>query len=479
LPRLAAAAADPDREILHVLDRLAFGPTEAEVDHVKAVGIEHYIAEQLAPERLAEPPSLTARLQSLSTLKLDPVQLFVEYGPVRAQGGVKPTPEERKERRIRARIIAQEARWARVWRATLSPAQLQEAMVDFWYNHFNVFALKGLDHLWVGAYEAAIRKRALGRFRDLLGAVAHHPAMLFYLDNVANSAPGARLPGDRESGINENYARELMELHTLGVDGGYTQDDVIALARILTGWGIARPNALPSDGNGFVFWSIRHDNEAKRFLGRDIAPNGEKEGEEALDTLARSPATAGHLATKLAQYFVADAPPPALVARLAARFQETDGDIRAVLQTLFASGEFQGSAGGKFKSPYRYVLSAVRAAGIAVNNPKPLLGAMARQGQPLYGCLTPDGYRDSEAAWLSPDAATLRVSFATALASGRLPLNAVPEAVDGSGIAPADAAALEQLLQPNLTARTRAVVKAAPRQLQAALLLGSPEFMRR
>src|SRR5579864_8487648 len=187
LPRLAAAAPASDRQILHVLDRIAFGPTAADVAHVRTIGIERYISEQLMPEKIAEPPALTARLQSLSTLKLDPVQLFVEYGPPRPEGGAKPSPEERKERRIRARIIAQEARWARVWRATLSPAQLREAMVDFWYNHFNVFALKGLDHLWVGAYEAIIRPRALGRFRDLLGAVAHHPAMLFYLDNFQNS----------------------------------------------------------------------------------------------------------------------------------------------------------------------------------------------------------------------------------------------------------------------------------------------------
>src|SRR6185437_6368738 len=158
-----------------------------------------------------------------------------------------------------------------------------------------VFAQKGLDHLWIGAYEnEAIRPHALGRFRDLLGATAHHPAMLFYLDNVQNSAPGTKAPNGRELGINENYARELMELHTLGVDGGYSQADVVALARILTGWSLMRPNALPDKGSGFAFYPVRHDNGEKQFLGHDIAGNGEAEGEAALDLLAKSPATAHH-----------------------------------------------------------------------------------------------------------------------------------------------------------------------------------------
>ena len=487
LPRLSLAAPPPsDRQVLHVLDRLGFGATADDVRHVKSVGIERYIAEQLDPAAIPEAPALAERLKAMATLALDPVQLYVEYGPLRLDGAVKPTVEERRERRRRANVIAQDARAARLWRALESPRQLQEAMVDFWYNHFNVFAGKGLDHLWIGAYETALRQHALGRFRDLLGVTAHHPAMLFYLDNLSNVAPGTKLPGGRELGLNENYARELMELHTLGVDGGYTQDDVIALARILTGWGVWRPNALPPDGNGFVFWSIRHDNEAKRFLGQDIAPAGEAEGDKALDMLAQSPATARHVALKLAQYFVADNPPAALVQLLAARFHETDGDIRAVLKALFASREFLGSAGAKYKSPYRYVLSAARASGIAVTNPRPLLEAMARQGQPLYGCLTPDGWRDSEEAWLSPDATTHRVSFATALASGRLPVGAPrgtatpgADAAEAPGGHSVDVGALESLLAPTLTARTRAVAAAAPAEMRAALLLGSPEFMRR
>jgi len=467
-----AAERASDRQVLHILDRLAFGPTTADVKHVKAIGIEGYIAEQLDPDAILESSELTNRLAGLATLKLDPVQLFAEYGPLRATDGMQPSPEDQKARRQRARLILEQAQAARIWRALHSPRQLQEVMVDFWYNHFNVFANKALDRLWVGAYEAeAIRPYALGRFRDLLGATAHHPAMLFYLDNAQNAAPGSKGLNGREAGINENYARELMELHTLGADRGYTQDDVVALARILTGWGLARPNALPASGSGFVFYPARHDNGDKHFLGQDIAGNGEAEGEKALDLLAAGPATARHIAFELAQYFVADQPPAALIERLAARFQETGGDMKSTLKVLFASREFRDSTGAKYKSPYRFVLSAARAARISADNPKPLLGAMARLGQPLYGCMTPDGYRDTEAAWLSPDASLLRVNFAKALAGGNLPI------VDGAK--PVEAAPLLATLGTGLSGRTRAAVAQAQPELQAALILGSPDFMRR
>ena len=498
LPRPAAAAAPAaDRQILHVLDRLGFGPTPADFGHVKAVGIERYIAEQLAPEAIAEPPELAARLAGFETLRLDPIELFVRYGPRLPGGGVKPSPEEIKARRQAARIIVREAAEARVLRALYSPRQLTEVMVDFWFNHFNVFALKGLDHLWVGAYEeAAIRPHALGHFRDLLRATARHPAMLFYLDNWENSAPGSRMPNGRAAGLNENYARELMELHTTGVDGGYTQEDVIALARILTGWGLARPRMPPPDRSGFYFDPTRHDDGTKRFLGRDIAANGMAEGEEALDSLAASPATSRHIARKLAQYFVADTPPAALVESLAARFRETEGDISAVLRTLFASREFHASIAAKYKTPYRFVLSSARAAGLPVHNPRPLLGTMARLGMPLYGCPTPDGYKNTEEAWLSPEATTLRVSFATALAAGRLPLDRVPavtpaaaagpgmpeanEAANGQAAngPPVEADKLAMLLAPALSPRARTTIDAAEPTLRGALLLGGPDFMR-
>jgi len=242
LPRSSEAAPAGDRQVLHILDRLAFGPTPADFRYVKAVGIERYIAEQLDPNSLAEPPELAARLAGLETLRLDPIDLFVRYGPARPADGVKPSPDDIKARREAARIIVREAAEARVLRALYSPRQLEQVMVDFWFNHFNVFAQKGLDHLWIGAYEeAAIRPHAFGHFGDLLLATARHPAMLFYLDNWENSAPASKMPNGRAAGPNENYARELLELHTVGVDGGYNQDDVIALARILTGWGLLRP----------------------------------------------------------------------------------------------------------------------------------------------------------------------------------------------------------------------------------------------
>jgi uncharacterized protein (DUF1800 family) len=486
----ALAGPPGDAGIIHVLNRLAFGPNAADVVHVREIGIDAYIREQLNPQLIPEPPELTQKLAGLDTLKLDPIQLFQQYGPIRPIGGVKATPEEQKARRQQARIIVEEAQDARVLRALYSRRQLEEVMTQFWFNHFNVFAQKGLDHIWVGAYERdAIRPHALGHFRDLLLATAKSPAMLFYLDNWQNSASGSRMPGGREAGINENYAREIMELHTLGVDGGYSQADVVSLAHILTGWGFARPREIPPDRSGFLFDPTRHDFSPKIFLGRTIQPSGEAEGVEAIDMLARSPATAKHIAFELAQYFVADEPPAALVNRLAARFTETDGDIKAVLRTLFESPEFRDSAEQKYKTPYNFVLSAMRAAGLKVNNPRPLIGMMARLGMPLYGCPTPDGYKDTEAAWLSPDATTLRVSLATAIGGGHLPLAAEPNdqmmanpavvpVADKPSPSPVDAAALEQLLSPVLSARTRAVVDETKPDLRAALMLGSPDFMR-
>src|SRR5579864_6201564 len=492
LPALADTAG-PDAQTVHVLNRLGFGPTPHDVAHIRQIGIDRYIEEQLHPAAILEPPELAQRLAALDTLRLDPIQLFVQYGPQLPilNGGVKPTPEEAKARRERARIIAQQTSWARVWRALYSPRQLQEAMVDFWYNHFNVFAAKGLDHLWIGHFEdTAIRPYALGHFRDLVQATAHHPAMLFYLDNQLNTQPGS--PGARgeQTGINENYARELMELHTLGVNGGYTQDDVIALAHILTGWGLDRPAFRIGHGAGFRFDAGRHDFTAKTFLGHPIAPGGEEQGIAAIDILAQSPATARHISFQLAQYFIADNPPPALVDRLAQRFGQTDGDIAAVLTVLFTSREFRDSAGQKYKTPYQYVLSAARAAGTEVNNPRPLLGTMARLGMPLYLCPTPDGYKNTQDAWLSPSGTTDRTNFAALVGSGAL-LNYVPPDEQAAHVVAASAApdaakpiavnaeALQALLDPILTDHTRAAIAESPASLKAALILGSPDFMRR
>lgn len=488
LPALSASGAETvsDRRIIHVLNRLAFGPTLEDFRYVETIGVDRYIAEQLDPAAIPEPLELRWDLAQLDTIRLSAAQLRQLYGPLRAVLGVKPSLEQVKAQSARARVIVQEAAEARIRRAVLSRRQLQEVMVDFWFNHFNIFAGKGLDHLWVGNYEEqAIRRFALGRFRDLLFATTKHPAMLVYLDNTLNTAPGS--PGARgnEIGLNENFARELMELHTLGVDGGYTQDDVITLAQILTGWAVNRPDGGEFPGHAAVFEGARHDFSRKVFLGHPLRSRGRAEGEEALDILAKSPATARHIGFELAQYFVADEPPPALVERLAARFLETDGNIREVLKTLFASREFRDSGGLKYKTPYQFVISAVRAAGVPVRDVRPLLGAMSQLGMPLYDCQTPDGYKNTEEAWLSPDATVRRISFAAAFASGSLPVSRP----SGAGFVdlvsqsyrahPVDASDLEQIFGSTMTSPARDTVAQASPGLRAALILGSPDFMRR
>jgi uncharacterized protein (DUF1800 family) len=489
------ALADPasDRQIVHVLNRVAFGPTAEEVAHVKAVGIERYIDEQLDPAAIPEPAALTGRLAPLDRLKLDASGLFKRYGPLttEANGGVPPTAQQVQARIDAADVILQQTSQARVWRALYSPRQLQEVMVDFWFNHFNINAYKGYDLLWIGDYEdRAIRPNVLGHFRDLLLATARHPAMIYYLDGQTSTAPGSPFARGDFAGLNENYAREVMELHTLGVDGGYTQDDIVTLAQIFTGWGFDYGDMEKGAGPVSAFDPSRHDSSEKIFLGQPIPAGGEEQGIAALDILARSPVTAHHIAFELAQYFVADKPPPALVDRLAQRFIDSDGDIKAVMKTLLTSAEFRDSVGEKYKTPYQYVLSAVRAAGEGVSSPTPLSGAMAQLGMPLYLCQTPDGYKNTEDAWLNPDATTLRANFAVLVGSGAL-LGYVPPsesqtpqlvsatAADAAKPVPVDAAALERLLTPMLSDHALATLAAAPAALRAALILGGPDFMRR
>jgi len=500
-----------DLREIHVLNRLGFGPRPGDIEQVRSIGVDRYIEEQLSPRNISLPQSLVTRLDSLETLRLSAPQLFIEYGP--PSYGKPADQQAAQRRRQRARVIVDQAFEGRLLRAVESPRQLEEVMVNFWFNHFNVFSQKGLDHLWIGSYEEeAIRPFVLGRFRDLLGATAKHPAMLFYLDNWLNTAPNS--PGVRGQfrGLNENYARELMELHTLGVDGGYTQTDVITLARILTGWGYRRTGqplqqnaalgklaTVDTDkltfSNGFFFDANRHDLSTKVFLGRTIKASGVGEGEEALDILAQHPSTARHISFELAQYFVADDPPKSLVDRLARRFADTRGDIRAVLDTLFHSPEFWDDqyVSKKFKTPYEYVISAVRASGLPLSNTRPLRGTLGLLGMPFYGCLTPDGYKNTQAAWLNPNAMTQRLNFATALASGRLPLNQEPansmEQMDGSKkpepatpsnhIRPLEAKDLINTLGAGMSGNTRSSIDGSPAQIRAALVLGSPDFMRR
>jgi hypothetical protein len=337
-------------------------------------------------------------------------------------------------------------------------------MVDFWFNHFNVNAYDGYDQLWIGNYEeAAIRPHALGHFRDLLLATAHHPAMLYYLDNESNTAPGSPNARGLFAGLNENYARELMELHTLGVDGGYTQDDVATLARILTGWGFDYHNLSVGSGSAFSFDASRHDAGDKIFLGQRIPAGGEEQGVAAIDILARSPATAHHLAFELAQYFVADNPPPALVDRLAQRFLDSDGDIKAVMADLLSSREFRDSAGQKYKTPYQYVLSAARAAGVEVNNPR---RSLANDGAPRHAALPLPDTRTATRTPRRPGSAPTRPTCGpispSLSAAARFSLCPRRHRADGAAArrrasaetgaaqtAPVDAAALEALLAPD------------------------------
>ena len=534
-PAFALADADPGQaEALHVLNRLAFGPTPGDLERVTRMGATAWIAEQLHPERLALPSFLADQLASLHTPTESQRELIQEYKQMAKEAkdakqaetaspdGKKPQTEEGAERRQKVARITVEAGDERLLQALNSPRQLQEVLVDFWFNHFNVFQGKGLDRVLVESYEReAIRPNVLGRFRTMLGATAKHPAMLFYLDNWLSVAPGyqPRRPGGaagKASGLNENYAREVMELHTLGVDGGYTQQDVTELARILTGWTMqplqqrrrrridmegAPTYTPPHQGDSiFGFDPERHDNGTKTWLGHTVAPSGLSEGEFALDVLARHPATARHIAFKLARRFVADDPSPALVDRLAQRFLDTDGDLRAVMQALVDSPDFRDPRPVKFKSPYQYVMSAVRASGIVTSNVKPLMAVLSQLGEPLYGCQTPDGFHDTEADWLNPNAITQRVNFATALASGKLPLQRADSpddptgkkamerqadrAMDGNApvegsTPPLDANALLATLGPAISDKTRDAVGAAQPALRAALVLGSPDFMRR
>jgi uncharacterized protein (DUF1800 family) len=524
---------------LHALNRIAFGPSPGDVEALRQRGVERYIAQQLDPASISEPVELANRIVSLRTLRMSPVELFVEFQqPIRQAG--KDDPDARKAARREARQVIMEAIEARIVRAVYGVRHLQEVMTAFWFNHFNVFGGKGLCSIWSGAFEEeAIRPHTMGRFRDLLGATAKHPAMLFYLDNWQNTAPHAPGTHGKFDGINENYARELMELHTLGVNGGYSQNDVIALAHILTGWGLMKrgagmkarqpfaarnfqprphrlfgpfgfrdwprraPDHQPGSTGvvgqyGFFFDTGRHDFSAQSFLEREIPGGGIDQGEQALDLLAQSPVTANHLSYQLAQYFVADEPPPALVKRMASRYLAADGNIREVLAELFASSEFwdQKNYASKFKTPYEYVISSLRATGAPIVNVLPLAGTLAQLGMPLYGCQTPDGYKNTREAWLNPDAMMTRLSFATALGSGRLPLDRRPNGDFGalaglkkSGAArpvsfngnmePPDPARLAMTLNDQFSPRTAEAVESAPAQLRAPLILGSPEFMMR
>jgi uncharacterized protein (DUF1800 family) len=435
---------------------------------------------------------------------------------------MKPEQRETVEAMIQPQAVLGELAEAKLLRAVYSNRQLDEVMTDFWFNHFNVFIGKGPDRYMVSAYERdVIRPHALGKFKDILAATAKSPAMLFYLDNWQSVGPNSELalygPGrfagrhgrfprprpqakNRPSGLNENYAREIMELHTIGVDGGYTQKDVTELAKVLTGWTIEKPQL----GGGFKFNERAHEPGNKYVLGRKIGEHGEKEGEEMLDVLAHHPATAKFISRKLAMRFVSDNPPQSLVDRMAETFLKKDGDIREVLRTMFHSPEFWAADAyrAKMKTPFEFVASAARASGADIQNALPLVGTLNRMGMPLYAMQPPTGYSMKAEAWVNSSALLNRMNFALQLASGKLPgMSLDPQALI-PGPAPADSqaalASLEQsILAGDVSMQTHTVLQKqlgdpqiSQRRLDdpdkkpnygaiAGLIMGSPEFQRR
>jgi uncharacterized protein (DUF1800 family) len=601
-----------DKQAVHALSRLTFGPRPGDVELVRRLGVEKWINQQLHPEQIAENPILETKLQPLGTLQLPTWRIVESYpqAPMAAMirppafatlpppqtrqlmngtaeerrdtiasldadtrravlGSVPPqvleglpneireeaekarkTEQEERQREMRrlmpplnelltpdqmrtARMGTPEEKLAllnsfdsekrrqiiralgpqafadlpslrreamaatqpqqlvnnelienKLYRAIYSNRQLEEVLVDFWMNHFNVFNGKGQDRLLLTSYERdAIRPYIFGHFKDMLLATARHPAMLFYLDNWQSQSPPENIftAGPRRPGINENYARELMELHTLGVDGGYTQQDVVAVARAFTGWTIYDQAKYAE----FQFNSPFHDRKEKVILGHILpAGRGEQDGLDVIDILAHHSSTAKFISKKLAQRFVADDPPPPLIDRMAATFTKTDGDLRAVLQTMFASPEFlsEGAWRSKVKSPLEMIVSAMRALNTDVADAFVLAQRVGDLGQPLYGKLEPTGYPNTSEAWTNTSGLLGRINFASALSAGQISglkfdisrFNfkdgaTVAGLILGTSASPSTLAAIEKGIQE----------KGASPSLLISLVLSSPEFQRR
>lgn len=459
---IASREQTADQQVHHVLNRLAFGARPGDVEAVRAMGVDAWIDRQLYPERLPDAASeqFVARFATLGKtgeqLLADAPPPAVVAAQLQRRGGTMTAADSAKlrEQGRQSYAFLGELASSRVARAVISERQLNEVMVDFWENHFNVFAGKDRTRYFLPEYDAqTIRPHALGTFRELLGAVAKSPAMLYYLDNwqsVADSGRPTLRPAQRplnarqaarraaavqqriaqnpqlqqamqrRRGLNENYARELMELHTLGVDGGYTQQDVIEVARALTGWTIARG----AQGGGFVFRGEVHDASAKTILGKTFPANtGVEEGEAVLDLLASHPSTAKFIATKLARRFVSDTPPAALVERASAIFRRTNGDIREVVRTIVTSPEFFASASyrAKVKSPFELVTSTMRAMNAPPDATPRTSQLVSRLGQPLFGHQAPNGYPETGDAWMNTGAILNRINFGLATASARVP----------------------------------------------------------
>jgi len=501
-----------DQQCLQALNRITFGPKPGDLERVRKMGIQAFIEEQLDPDKIDD-SACEKDLAAYPILHESTLSLYLQY-PHPAIRLFRPdlkdkvyTPGEEAMGYERINQIATDLTGVKLTRAVESNRQLYEVMVDFWFNHFNVaFSKDGVQWL-VPAYEKeAIRPHAMGKFLDLLTAVAKSPAMLIYLDNNTSLAdpkfkPQAA-PGGMGGGmmmqsapgqglrLNENYARELMELHTLGVDGGYTQKDVTEAARVLTGWGVKGLNPDTAPGPiEFEFKPWHHDTNLKTVLGQSFGPDeGVKEGEDLLAMLSRKPATARFIARKLCQRFVADDPPPALAKRVADKFLESDGDIKETLRTLLESPEFLSPRyyRAKVKTPFEYVASALRAVDAHSTDWGWVDQNLDAMGEPLYRCEPPTGYPQVAALWVSSSAILSRANFATRLfaypdkGSQRFSLEPFkPEGSENSLNR-----AFDVLLNDEVSESTRKALEAqnlqsTDLQTTGALVLSSPDFQRR
>ncbi len=459
-----------DQKIGQALTRLSFGVRPGDFDAVKKIGVAKYIEQQLDPDSIDD-LALDKRLAKLPTLTLSNPTMAEQYNPPKptptptpsptpavaaaaveapkmdaatpmtdatmmtstvaaaaAATSPSPTPAAKPSPTPIPKtpgMVVTELQRAKLLRAVYSERQLSEVVVDFWENHFSIYANKDADRwLLTGFDRDAIRPFAMGRFRDLLGATAHSPAMLFYLDNwqstVLHEYPATKdKPARKTGGINENYARELMELHTLGVDGGYTQKDVQEVARCFTGWSIRNPN---QEGL-FVYNPGQHDNGEKTVLGTRIAAGGGiGDAEKVLDILAKHPSTARFIATKLARRFIGDNPPKTVVDRAASVFLKTDGSIRETLKSIIDSPEFSSPAafGAKVRTPFEYVAASLRATAAETDANRPILDWVSKMGQPIFGRVTPDGYPDMSSEWLSNNDLLARFNFSVALSANKI-----------------------------------------------------------
>jgi uncharacterized protein (DUF1800 family) len=491
-PKTAGAGAGAQWQVdpIALLNRVTWGAEPSSARQLNQLGSERFLMQQLhALAGQALPSEVQSQLDAMTISQKPMDRLLFELEQRRKDVDAIKNDDEKKaaQQSYQQELnrLSREAATRSLLRDLYSPNQLQEQMTWFWMNHFNLFQYKSTVRAMVGDFEdRAIRPHALGRFRDLLAATIYHPAMLRYLDNEQNAA----------GRINENYARELMELHTLGVDGGYTQKDVQELARILTGLGVNLTDSVPNvrrdlqsqyvrDGV-FEFNPNRHDYGDKLLLGGAVRGRGLAEVAEVVDRLGKHPATARFISRKLAIYFVADDPPQVLLDRMASAFMRSDGDIAIVLREMFLSPEFAQSLDHKFKDPIHYVVSAVRLAygEKVILNAGPMINWLNRMGQPVYGRQTPDGYPMNAAAWNSPGQMTMRFEIAKAIGTGSAGL------FKADGPAPVERPAFPQLanalyfqsIQKRLSATThQALDRATSPQEWNTFLLSSPEFMNR